>query len=75
MDQVPGIYTDYDKNKRILNVTSIDQKAIQRATMIHEMYFKDAKTKESLRQKKEDISKMVQNNQNHSDTDYVEEFT
>uniref|UniRef100_A0A1I7XFT8 KH domain-containing protein n=1 Tax=Heterorhabditis bacteriophora TaxID=37862 RepID=A0A1I7XFT8_HETBA len=73
-DTVKDISIYFMKDKRELKLSTFTDSALKRAHILSDMYFKDARQKQSLRARAEEAQRMLQSTSIHSDSAYVEEF-
>ncbi|CAI4231004.1 unnamed protein product [Auanema sp. JU1783] len=72
--KVNDIHVKYNKNKRTLTVTTFVEKALRRAVLVSDMYFKDARVRLTLKQKAEEAQRMLQSTTITNDVKFIEEF-
>lgn len=71
---VKNVTVEYEPDTGNLLLSTFEEQAIKRATILSDMYFKDSRQKMQLLQRQEEAARLLENTSLHSSA-HVEEFT
>ncbi|KHN74183.1 Fragile X mental retardation protein 1 -like protein [Toxocara canis] len=71
---VKNVFVEYEEDTGNLLLSTFEEQAIKRATILSDMYFKDSRQKMQLLQRQEEAARLLENTSLHSSA-HVEEFT
>uniref|UniRef100_A0A9J2PV09 Agenet-like domain-containing protein n=1 Tax=Ascaris lumbricoides TaxID=6252 RepID=A0A9J2PV09_ASCLU len=71
---IKNVFVEYEEETGNLLLSTFEEQAIKRATILSDMYFKDSRQKMQLLQRQEEAARLLENTSLHSSA-HVEEFT
>lgn len=71
---VKSVFVEYDEESGNLLLSTFEEQAVKRATILSDMYFKDSRQKMQLLQRQEEAARLLENTSMHTSA-HVEEFT
>uniref|UniRef100_A0A915PZ09 Agenet-like domain-containing protein n=1 Tax=Setaria digitata TaxID=48799 RepID=A0A915PZ09_9BILA len=71
---VKSVFVEYDEENGNLLLSTFEEQAVKRATILSDMYFKDSRQKMQLLQRQEEAARLLENTSMHTSA-HVEEFT
>lgn len=71
---VKNVFVEYEEETGNLLLSTFEEQAIKRASILSDMYFKDSRQKMQLLQRQEEAARLLENTSLHSSA-HVEEFT
>ncbi|VIO99991.1 KH domain containing protein [Brugia malayi] len=71
---VKSVFVEYDEENGNLLLSTFEEQAVKRATILSDMYFKDSRQKMQLLQRQEEAARLLENTSMHTSA-HMEEFT